>query len=216
MNLQEIKKAIADGKKVYWSNTSYEVIKDKIDQYFIECTNGSAIGLTWQDGTTLNGEEKDFFIGENQDNLNQIPEFTISLKSKLKPSERIQVKRSSEVADLAKKCFDADQIEWVESFVVIALSESNRVLGFYKISTGGTTQTICDPRVIFQFALLSNSSKIILAHNHPSGSLKPSRADEEMTQKLKTAGYILNIKVVEHVIVSSEEGYYSFADEGML
>ena len=64
MNLQEIKQAIEAGKKVYWSNTSYEVIKDKIGQYLIKCTNGSAIGLTWQDGTTMNGKEKDFFTEE--------------------------------------------------------------------------------------------------------------------------------------------------------
>lgn len=65
MNLQEIKKAVNEGKKVYWANTAYEVVHDKYDQWFIVCTlNNHAIGLTWRDGVTLNGKEEEFFIGE--------------------------------------------------------------------------------------------------------------------------------------------------------
>lgn len=73
--------------------------------------------------------------------LNQMPEFTITLKSKVKPSERIKVSSSFDLAKLAKKCFDADTIEWTESFIVIALNACNKVMGFYKISTGGLTGT---------------------------------------------------------------------------
>jgi hypothetical protein len=69
MNLQEIKQAISEGKKVHWSNELYEVIKDKIGQYLIRCTsNGHCIGLTWQDGKTMNGKEKDFYISNNLTN----------------------------------------------------------------------------------------------------------------------------------------------------
>lgn len=146
-----------------------------------------------------------------------VPEFTISLKNKMKPSERLVVRNSKELYDVAKRCFDADDIEWKESFLVIALNTGAKVLGFYKVSSGGMTSALADPRVIFQFALLSNASQIVLCHNHPSGNLKPSRADVELTNKLKMGGEILDIRIIEHLILSPENGYYySFSDEGML
>lgn len=75
--------------------------------------------------------------------------------------------------------------------------------------------TVADPRVIMQFALLSNATQLILCHNHPSGNLKPSKADEELTAKIKMAASYFDVKVLDHIILSSE-GYFSFADEGLL
>lgn len=102
-----------------------------------------------------------------------------------------------------------------EVFAVVFLNRSNKINHFEVISKGGLTHTIVDPRVIFKKAVEVDCTSLILCHNHPSGSLKPSRADEELTAKLKEAGKLLDIEVVDHLIVS-DEGYYSFADDGLM
>lgn len=102
-----------------------------------------------------------------------------------------------------------------EVFAVLFLNRANRINHFEVISRGGITGTVADPRIILKKALESEAVSIILCHNHPSGSLKPSRADEEVTLKIKEAAGHLDIKVLDHIIVS-EEGYFSFADEGMI
>jgi DNA repair protein RadC len=102
-----------------------------------------------------------------------------------------------------------------EVFAVLFLNQANKVNHFEIISEGGITGTVADPRIILKKALAENAVNIILCHNHPSGSLKPSRADEELTQKIKEAAKYLDITVMDHIIVS-EAGYYSFADEGVL
>jgi DNA repair protein RadC len=102
-----------------------------------------------------------------------------------------------------------------EVFAVIYLNQANKINHFEIISEGGITGTVADPRIILKKALEENAVNLILCHNHPSGSLKPSRADEQLTQKIKEAAHYLDIRVIDHIIVS-EAGYYSFADEGML
>ncbi len=100
-----------------------------------------------------------------------------------------------------------------EVFAVVFLNKANKVNHFEIISRGGITGTVADPRVILKKALEVGATSIILSHNHPSGNLKPSRADEELTKKIKEAAGYLDILVIDHIIVS-EEGYYSFADNG--
>ncbi|WP_462250434.1 RadC family protein [Ferruginibacter sp.] len=102
-----------------------------------------------------------------------------------------------------------------EVFAVLFLNRANKINHFEIISRGGITGTVADPRIILKKALEQDATSIVLSHNHPSGSLKPSRADKELTQKIKEAAKYLDIKVIDHIIVS-EEGYYSFADEGLL
>jgi DNA repair protein RadC len=102
-----------------------------------------------------------------------------------------------------------------EVFAVIFLNRANKVRHFEIVSEGGITGTVADPRVILKKALEEDAVSIILCHNHPSGSLKPSRADENLTAKIKEAARFFDIRVVDHIIVS-ESGYYSFADEGIL
>ena len=102
-----------------------------------------------------------------------------------------------------------------EVFAVLFLNRANKINHFEIISQGGMTGTVADPRVILKKALQENAVGLILCHNHPSGSLKPSRADEELTGKIKAAALLLDIKVLDHIIVS-EDGYYSFSDEGIL
>ena len=102
-----------------------------------------------------------------------------------------------------------------EVFAVLFLNRANKVNHFEIVSTGGITGTVADPRVILRKALEQDAVNIILCHNHPSGSLKPSKADEQLTAKIKEAARFLDIAVLDHIIVS-EDGYYSFADEGLL
>jgi len=102
-----------------------------------------------------------------------------------------------------------------EVFAVVFLNRANKINHFEIVSEGGITGTVADPRIILKKALEENAVSLILCHNHPSGNLKPSRADEELTAKIKEAARFLDIKVIDHVIVS-EEGYFSFADEGIL
>lgn len=144
-----------------------------------------------------------------------IPEFTIGLKYKSKKSQLRTVSGSKDAADVCRMCFEDGKLDWVEEFVVIALNRANKVLGFYKISSGGVSGTVADPKVIFQFALLSNASAIIISHNHPSGNVKPSTADLALTKKIKGAADYLDISVLDHIIVT-DESHFSFADEGIL
>ncbi len=102
-----------------------------------------------------------------------------------------------------------------EVFAVVFLNRANKINHFEIVSEGGITGTVADPRIILKKALEENAVSLILCHNHPSGNLKPSRADEELTAKIKEAARFLDIKVIDHIIVS-EEGYFSFADEGLL
>jgi DNA repair protein RadC len=83
------------------------------------------------------------------------------------------------------------------------------------VSSGGITGTVADPRIILKKALESGAVGLILCHNHPSGSLRPSQADQELTNKIREASRFLDIKLLDHVIVS-QEGYFSFADDGLL
>ena len=102
-----------------------------------------------------------------------------------------------------------------EVFAVVFLNRANKINHFEIVSKGGITGTVADPRIILKKALEEDATSIILCHNHPSGNLQPSRADEALTQKIKEAAGYLDIKILDHIIVS-EEGFYSFADEGML
>jgi DNA repair protein RadC len=89
------------------------------------------------------------------------------------------------------------------------------VLGIYPISRGGTTGTVVDVKLVFSVALKCNASSIIISHNHPSGNLNPSESDKVMTEKLRKAGDYLDIKLLDHIIVT-KHGFFSFADEGLI
>jgi DNA repair protein RadC len=102
-----------------------------------------------------------------------------------------------------------------EVFAVLFLNRSNKINHFQIVSEGGITGTVADPRVILKKALEEDAVSVILCHNHPSGSLKPSKADQELTYKIKEAAKFFDIKVLDHLIVS-DDGYFSFADEGIL
>ncbi len=102
-----------------------------------------------------------------------------------------------------------------EVFAVVFLNQANKINHFEIISEGGITSTIADPRIIIKKALEEQAVSIILCHNHPSGNLRPSRADELLTSKISEAAKLFDMRVLDHIIVS-ENGYYSFADEGLV
>ncbi|MBN8718476.1 MAG: JAB domain-containing protein [Sediminibacterium magnilacihabitans] len=151
----------------------------------------------------------------------QFPEWTraaeveLVYKTKVKASERPLIHDSKDIYNVLKKVWDENKIEMLEEFKVVFLNRANRVTGVYDASSGGITGTVADPRLILAAAIKSLAVSIILSHNHPSGNLKPSRADEELTLKIKEAAKYHDIRVIDHIIITNE-AYYSFADEGVL
>jgi DNA repair protein RadC len=146
----------------------------------------------------------------------KVPEIKISYKmDKVKPSELYKVTSSQNGYDALRQIFDADTFGWTEEAIVLCLNRANKVVGFYKLSSGGVAGTIMDPKVVFTVALNCGASSIILSHNHPSGNLQPSQEDKNVTEKIKAGGKLLDITLLDHIIVT-EEGYFSFADEGLL
>lgn len=128
------------------------------------------------------------------------------------PLDKKQVTSSSDIARfLQVRLQDLRH----EVFAVLFLNRANRINHFEIVSEGGITGTVADPRIILKKALEQNAVSIIVCHNHPSGNLRPSRADELLTQKLKEAALLLDITMLDHIIVS-DQGYYSFADEGYI
>ncbi|MEK6450239.1 MULTISPECIES: RadC family protein [Myroides] len=135
-----------------------------------------------------------------------------------------QRRRMNEQLDLSKITSSKDVFEIMnpiigsldhEEFWVIFLNNSNKIKFKTSLSKGGMTGTVVDIRVLFQIALEQKATGIILSHNHPSGKLKPSEADISITKKIKEAGKVMDVQVLDHVIVT-EYSYYSFADEGLL
>jgi len=132
----------------------------------------------------------------NPSALYQVAEIELVYKTKVKASERPQIKASADAYKVLKQSWDGNKIEFVEQFKVVLLNRANKVLGIYELSTGGISGTIADIRLIFAAALKSNASSIVLAHNHPSSNTKPSEADIQLTRKIKEAGKLLDIKVI--------------------
>ena len=147
--------------------------------------------------------------------LFEVAEIELVYKTKVKASARLQITSSKSAYEILLNVWDDNKIEFVEQFKVLLLNRANKVLDIYEVSTGGITGTVADPRLIFAAALKANACAMIISHNHPSGNLKPSRQDEELTAKLKQAGQFLDIKVLDHLIITTET-YYSFEDEGIL
>ncbi|HQS22892.1 MAG: DNA repair protein [Sphingobacteriia bacterium 24-36-13] len=142
-----------------------------------------------------------------------VAEIELVYKTKIKASQRPKVTSSKEVYNVLLQSWDENKIEFVEQFKILLLNRCGRILGIVEVSTGGIAGTVADPKVIFSAALKANASSLILAHNHPSGNIKPSEADKYLTRKIKEVGKLLDISVLDHIIVTTE-GYCSLADEG--
>ena len=142
-----------------------------------------------------------------------VAEIEVSYSQRIPAKDRIKVCGASDA-------FEATKLFWpstdhVEYFYVLYLNRNNQLLGCHQISKGGFTGTVIDVRIIYQIALKACATSILAIHNHPSGNLSPSDADQQITQKIKEAGRLLDIQLLDHLIITSEK-FFSFADEGML
>ena len=144
----------------------------------------------------------------------EIAEITINYKPLNKVSELTKITCTKDAADFFRSIW-SDRIQYVEEFYVLLLNRSNKIIGYLKLSEGGTGGTVADPKMIFQAALKTNAQSIILCHNHPSGNLSPSDQDRSLTNKIRQAGMTMEIPVLDHIILT-QEGYSSFADEGLM
>jgi DNA repair protein RadC len=144
----------------------------------------------------------------------ELAEIKVTYMSKQK--NKIRITNSQEVFNVLFPLFNKDIIEFQEQFFLLLLNRANGILGWIKLSLGGTSGTVVDPKIVFALALQTNASGIILSHNHPSGNLHPSEADVALTHKISNSGKLLEITLLDHLIISPEEKFYSFADEGNL
>lgn len=147
-----------------------------------------------------------------QDVIQQASEITVSYKPAVEASKRLRICNSTEAESVLRTVWELP-IDLRESFYALYLDRANKLLGYLLVSIGGVTGTVVDPRIIFQTALKANACSLILAHNHPSGNPEPSRNDLLLTGKLKDAGKLLEIQVLDHLILLPG-GYHSMADAG--
>ena len=145
----------------------------------------------------------------------KVCEVAVTYRNKTKASERPQIVSSKDAYNYLSKVYDENTVELREYFKVVLLNQSNKVLGYYDLSFGGIDGTYCDIRHVMQIAILTNATSIMLSHNHPSGNPTPSVNDRRITTKIKQACDILNIRLIDHIIVT-RESYYSFTDKGDL
>ena len=142
-----------------------------------------------------------------------IEEVKLIYTNKTKYEDRPKISSSNDAARILKENWDLSQISLVEECKALFLDRGNRLMSIADISKGGMSEAIIDPRIVFTIALKRRSHNIILAHNHPSGNLRPSKSDIELTKRFNMAGDILRIQLLDHLIIT-DEGYYSLTDNG--
>lgn len=126
-----------------------------------------------------------------------------------------KISNSNDAAAICRNFFDTDTIEIYESASVVFFNKANKPIAWAELSRGGISGTVVDIKIMLTHGILAGASAMILCHNHPSGNLRPSEADTVLTQKAKKAGELVDILLLDHVILT-KEGYYSFADNGLL
>ncbi|WP_406684607.1 JAB domain-containing protein [Seonamhaeicola sp. MEBiC1930] len=146
----------------------------------------------------------------------KVNEIQVSYKEKISMSKSQAIKCSADAGKLLFDTWDKNTIGLQESFKVMLLNNSNKIKGIYQLSSGGITGTLVDIRILFAVILKTLSVGVILSHCHPSGKLKPSEADKQLTEKIKKAAAFFDVKVLDHLIIVPNGEYYSFADEGIL
>ncbi len=146
----------------------------------------------------------------------QVTEVKLIYRNRVLGKNRPQIKSSHDAYKIFSSTWDEDTISLYEEFYILLLDRANCVMAKMLVSQGGTTGTVVDPKIVFAAALKGRAASIIMAHNHPSGRLVPSNADKKLTIKLSKAGEFLDLLVLDHLILSPDGGYYSFANEGEL
>ena len=144
-----------------------------------------------------------------------IAEIQISYSAKVAKKFRIKINKSEDAYLSLLNSWNKDLIELQEEFKILLVNNANEVLGIQNLSKGSTNGVTVDVKLLFAVALKACATGIIIAHNHPSGSLKPSESDRNLTKKIKESGKLLDIKLLDHLIVT-KDSYFSLADNGMI
>ena len=134
--------------------------------------------------------------------LSKITQVKLVYRNKIKPGERFKVYTALEAFNIFIKGWDLNRIELLEEFKIMLLDRSSACIGISEISMGGISETTADAKIIFATALKGRASSLIMAHNHPSGNLRPSQADIELTKRFCKAGKLLNIEIRDHLIIT--------------
>ncbi|MFM9950914.1 MAG: JAB domain-containing protein [Saprospiraceae bacterium] len=145
----------------------------------------------------------------------QVSEVQLSYHSQLQTEDYPKVTASIDAEKLFRENW-SDDMELYEEFIVLFLNKANQVKGLFRASRGGSSATVVDLKIVFAAAVKAMASGIIVAHNHPSGNLAPSQADIDLTRKLRIAGEVLEMPLLDHIILAPNKGFYSFADEHMI
>lgn len=140
--------------------------------------------------------------------------FLFTLQTNKTEFERIKVSQATDAAQYARRFYLGD-MEIFESSFILLLNRSNTTIGYAKISQGGVAGTYIDPKIIAKYAVESLASYVILFHNHPSGNLTPSKSDTLLTEKVRDGLSLLDIKLMDHIILTTD-GFFSSADEDMM
>lgn len=141
-----------------------------------------------------------------------IAEVKVLYSHKVKASDRIKITNSAKAAEIMREIYDEScQIELKEYSYLMLLNRANKVLGVSLLSVGGVSGCIVDPKIVFQTAIKTAASGIILCHNHPSGSKDPSKTDISLSKKIREGAKLLDISLLDHIILTSES-YYSLTD----
>ncbi|MEW2921125.1 MULTISPECIES: RadC family protein [unclassified Allomuricauda] len=146
----------------------------------------------------------------------RVNEIRISYHEKPSTLKSLSITNSNDVGRLLFENWDTDTIGLHETFKILLLNQSNKVKGIYPLSIGGITGTLVDIRILFAIILKTLSVGIILTHNHPSGQLRASEQDRQLTQKIKQAAQLFDVKVLDHIILAPDGSYFSFADHGLM
>jgi DNA repair protein RadC len=139
----------------------------------------------------------------------------IKVKVSVTKGDKVTITSPDKMVEVMRSIFDADTILWTEEVIMVCLNRANDVVGYYKISSGGFSGSVVDPRVVMTIALNNASSSIILAHNHPSGNLKPSEGDKAITEKIRKACAFFDMNLLDHLIIT-DESYFSFNEGGLI
>lgn len=151
----------------------------------------------------------------NNQHFLKVSEVELVYLSKVKPSERPRITNSHYAYEVLLNTWDMNKIELVEQFKIVLLNSNNGCLGVSAISMGGISSCIVDKRIIFATALKANAVGLILAHNHPSGNLNPSKIDIDLTAQIAECGKLFEINVLDHIIVT-KNGFSSMADNALM
>ncbi|SDF61910.1 RadC-like JAB domain-containing protein [Dyadobacter soli] len=145
----------------------------------------------------------------------QVAEIELIYTPSYKVTDRPKVTSPASSYGILRSSWNAGKLGFIEEFKVLLLNRGNLVLGIYNVCRGGITSTTADIRLIFAAALKASATGIILAHNHPSGTLLPSPQDRLLTLRIKEVSQLMEIELLDHLILTAE-GFYSFAEQGQL